>query len=40
MSGELALQLIHMHPNEQQDEAYSYATIGSGANAEFCCSGA
>ncbi|MBR4209118.1 MAG: hypothetical protein IKQ96_02745, partial [Lachnospiraceae bacterium] len=40
MSGELALRLMPLHPNEQQNEAYSYATNGSGANAEFCCSGA
>ena len=40
MREELVLQLMPLHPNEQQNEAYSYATRGSGANAEFCCSGA
>ncbi len=40
MSEELVLQLMPLHPNEQKNEAYSYATNGSGANAEFCCSGA
>ncbi len=40
MSEELVLQLMQLHPSAQQNEAYSYATKGSGANAEFCCSGA
>ena len=40
MSEELVLRLMPLHPNAQQNEAYSYATEGSGANAEFCCSGA
>ncbi len=40
MSEELVLQLMPLHPSAQQNEAYSYATKGSGANAEFCCSGA
>ncbi|MBR1814342.1 MAG: hypothetical protein IJ773_11025 [Lachnospiraceae bacterium] len=40
MSEELVLQLMQLHPSAQQNEAYSYATKGSGANAEFRCSGA
>ncbi len=40
MRGEFTLRLMPLHPNEQHNEAYSYATKGSGANAEFCCSGA
>ena len=40
MSEELVLRLMQLHSSAQQNEAYSYATIGSGANAEFCCSGA
>jgi|GEM_PF-4642869 len=40
MGEELVLQLMPLHPNAQQNEAYSYATNGSGANAEVRCSGA
>ena len=40
MSKELVRRLMQLHPSAQQNEAYSYATRGSGANAEFCCSGA
>ena len=35
MRGEFTLRLMPLHPNEQHNEAYSYATKGSGANAEF-----
>jgi hypothetical protein len=40
MREELVLQLMQLHPSAQHNEAYSYATSGSGANAELCCSGA